>query len=162
MKLFLLSILSTFSYFTFAQCSPSQDVIDLGDPENDGVLNPWFLEVHAGQEVDVVVTVLSPPGGEGEIGGFLSVPYTMNYFDVKRLDNMPDWISYDCPDDCRFLVNEYSCVHVTGTAPHEVPVGDSTVMNVIVDANVDASFGFLNWNDTQLRMKMAERYQSGM
>ena len=140
-------ILLSFINVSFSQCDPDPDVIALGDPESDGVLNPHFLEVQAGQEVNLTVTVLSPPGGEGEVGGFLSVPYTMNYFIVKRLDNMPSWVTYDCPNDCKFDVDEYSCVQVSGTAPNDVPVGDSTVMNVIVDANVDASWGFLTWDD---------------
>ena len=32
----------------------------------------------------------------------------------------------------------YSCVQVTGTVPQDVTPGDSIVMDVIVDANVDA------------------------
>ena len=131
----------------YSQCSPSDSIMNLGDPEADGVLSPHFMEVHAGQEVSMTVTVLSPPGGEGEIGGYLSVPYTMNYFIVKRLENMPSWINYECPNDCRYNVDEYSCVVVSGTVPDSVPVNDSTVMDVIVDANVDASWLFLTWED---------------
>lgn len=137
-KKFLLSIFLAFvTILGWSQCTPSDSIIALGDPEGDGVLNPFFLEAHAGQEIDMTVTVLAPPDGAGEVVGVV-VPYTMNYFIVKRMDNMPAWLSYDCPNNCRFDVGVYSCVHVTGTAPDSVPVGDSTVMEVIVDANVDA------------------------
>ncbi len=130
---------------SFSQCQPDPEVIALGDPEGDGVLNPWFLEVHPGQVVDETVTVLAPPDGEGAVVG-ITVPYTMNFFTVKRLDNMPSWVNYECPDSCKFLVNQYSCVHVTGIAPMDVPIGDSTVMDVIVDANVDATVLFIQYN----------------
>ena len=151
MKKILLFSMLLFKVITSeAQCSPSDSVIAHGDPENDGVLSPFFLEVYPGEEINATITVLAPPDGEGEIGGFLNVPYTMNYFIVKRLNNMPDWISYECPDNCQFNVNEYSCVQVTGTAPLDVPVGDSTVMDVIVDANVDATVGFINFNDYEV------------
>ena len=66
---------------------------------------------------------------------------------MKSLDNKPSWITYSCPNNCQFDAGVYSCVQVTGTAPSTVPVGDSTVMDVIVDANVDAVVGVIPFND---------------
>lgn len=135
-------VLLTFSLFLlfsgYSQCTPDPTVMALGDPDDDGVLNPWYLEVSPGETFDLTVTVLAPPGGTGDVNGF-NVPYTMNFFTVKNLDNMPSWVSYQCPNNCKYLAGVYSCVQVSGTAPSNVVVGDSTVMEVIVDANVDAT-----------------------
>ena len=125
------------TFLASAQCVPDPDVIAKGDPEEDGVLDPWVLEVYPGQEVNMSITVLAPPDGVGEVLG-VTVPYTMNYFTVTGLENKPDWLVYECPNDCKYLVDVYSCVHVTGLVPIDITIGDSVVMDVIVGANVNA------------------------
>lgn len=136
-KIFILALISSLTISASSQCVPDPDVIAQGDPEEDGVLNPSVLEVYPGEDVDISITVLAPPDGIGEVLG-ATVPYTMNYFTVTNLENKPDWLVYECPNDCKYLVNVYSCVHVTGLVPTDVYVGDSVVMDVIVDANVNA------------------------
>ena len=132
-KFLILAFISFLTISVSSQCVPDPDVIAQGDPEEDGVLNPSVLEVYPGEDVDISITVLAPPDGIGEVLG-ATVPYTMNYFTVTNLENKPDWLAYECPNDCKYLVDVYSCVHVTGIVPVDVTAGDSVVMDVIVDA----------------------------
>lgn len=136
-KYLTLALICATAFLSSAQCLPDPDVIAQGDPEEDGVLYPWVLDVYPGQEVNMSITVLAPPDGVGEVLG-VTVPYTMNYFTVTDLENKPDWLVYECPNDCKFLVDVYSCVRVTGLVPLDINIGDSVVIDVIVDANVNA------------------------
>ena len=86
-KYLTLALMSAITFLTSAQCVPDPDVVAQGDPEEDGVLDPWVLDTYPGQEVNMSITVLAPPDGVGEVLG-VTVPYTMNYFSVTDLDHL--------------------------------------------------------------------------